>query len=219
MASVGTRIRQALNLAVMVVRRPSELRYLPRWISGLRSNTVQLRLPWISYRAIDRLEEVVSRESTVFEFGGGGSTLWFAERCRSVVTVEHDPQWFPALEELVGNLENVELIHETDQDDWSGYVNAIGHFPDAHFDLVVVDGRERVRCLEQAMPKVKPGGYLVLDNSDRARYQRALTFAAAWPSETFRGLVPTLADQGCTTIWQRPVDESSPAGAFSAGSD
>lgn len=33
-------------------------------------------------------------------------------------------------------------------------------------DLVIVDGAARFRCVENAIPRVKSGGYLYLDNSD-----------------------------------------------------
>ena len=48
--------------------------------------------------------------------------------------------------------------------------NAICDEPDASLDLVVVDGRARVECARRAMPKVKPGGLLLLDDTSRERY-------------------------------------------------
>ena len=42
------------------------------------------------------------------------------------------------------------------------------------FDYISVDGRARMHCLERALPLLKPdGGILLLDNSDRAMYQKA----------------------------------------------
>ena len=55
------------------------------------------------------------------------------------------------------------------------YVKAIDDYPDGHFQVVSVDGRASVACLERALPKVAPGGLLILDNSQRERYQPALT--------------------------------------------
>ena len=37
---------------------------------------------------------------------------------------------------------------------------------DLLFDLVVVDGAARWRCIENTLPRVKSGGHIYLDNSD-----------------------------------------------------
>jgi len=39
-------------------------------------------------------------------------------------------------------------------------------YEDSHFDLVLVDGVERDRAMMTAIAKVKPGGYIYLDNTD-----------------------------------------------------
>ena len=51
-------------------------------------------LPWVSYPAIHLLNERPRPDHTVFEFGAGYSTLYFAARCAAVTTVEHDREWF-----------------------------------------------------------------------------------------------------------------------------
>jgi predicted O-methyltransferase YrrM len=48
------------------------------------------------------------------------------------------------------------------------YAAAILGYPDESFDLVFVDGEASCRdwCIANALPKIKPGGYLLLDDSD-----------------------------------------------------
>jgi hypothetical protein len=48
-------------------------------------------VPWITYAAIHFLEQEISSEQSIFEYGGGHSTLYWAERVRRVVAVDHDP--------------------------------------------------------------------------------------------------------------------------------
>lgn len=192
-------------LAGALVRDPAQLRQIPRWARSMGRTTMSAELPWLPFAVIDRLERELSPASSVFEFGGGGSTLWFARRVHRVVTVEHDPHWFPQLEAAVGTRRECTLIRGHAEDDYADYVGAIDAFPDASFDAVVVDGRERVRCFERALPKVKPGGLLVLDDTMRARYRPAFDLAAGWPCTTYDGLTPTKNLPGVTTIWQRPA--------------
>lgn len=66
-----------------------------RWYSDMHSGktTMSLGLPWMTYDAIAFLEEITSEENNVFEWGSGGSTIFFAARCKQVISVEHDKEW------------------------------------------------------------------------------------------------------------------------------
>jgi predicted O-methyltransferase YrrM len=54
--------------------------------------------------------------------------------------------------------------------DFTAYVETIDRV-DGAFDLVVVDGRARVACAERALPRLAPGGVLLLDDAWRRRYR------------------------------------------------
>jgi hypothetical protein len=87
-------------------------------------------------------------------------------------------------------------------------VSAIDDHDDECFDVVVVDGRERMDCVRCAMRKVSPGGVLVLDDSDRPKYGVARTILAGWSSRDYVGLVPCKDRPGTTTIFTRPAAAS-----------
>jgi hypothetical protein len=55
------------------------------------------------------------------------------------------------------------------------YVKFIERYSDESFDLISVDGRARVSCFRAAIKKLKPGGMLILDNSERNRYRQCFT--------------------------------------------
>lgn len=155
------------------------------------------RTAWITFPAIDVLNRVLKRTDRVFEYGGGGSTLFWLDRVAEVVTVEHDPQWFAALEQrmkqegggrwtgihvpatpgtLVPVPDPVDPAHYASADaasqglHFKDYVQAIDRYPDAHFDVLMIDGRARTSCLAYATRKLRPGGLLVLDNAERSYY-------------------------------------------------
>lgn len=52
-------------------------KYFFTWKRLAESNSVKAKLPWISFPVIDFLKENLTSDSKVFEFGGGGSTLFF----------------------------------------------------------------------------------------------------------------------------------------------
>jgi hypothetical protein len=99
-------------------------------------------LPWITYGAIDFLTERARETFTVFEFGSGNSTLWWAERVAHVTSVEHDEKWAQRVaRRLPGNVTYSYVPLERDGD----YCRAASASGET-FDIVVVDGRDRVNC-------------------------------------------------------------------------
>src|SRR6266852_4781627 len=85
------------------------------------------------------------------------------------------------------------------------FATAITAFPDESFDLVVVDGRdERVACVESAVPKLRRGGLLVLDDWDHPAYRRVDRVLESWPRRVFIGLKPYPLTALETAIYRRP---------------
>jgi hypothetical protein len=73
-------------------------RYLtPRgWDRPLEEGPVDAQgrpLPWITYAAQEVLSQIVRPNFRVFEFGCGNSSLWWADRVKEVVSIDHDPEW------------------------------------------------------------------------------------------------------------------------------
>ncbi|MBC7331543.1 MAG: SAM-dependent methyltransferase [Synergistetes bacterium] len=123
-------------------------------------------IPWYTYPALDFLKAFDFGKKVVFEYGGGSSTLWWAERAERVVTVEHDKSWYYKLKESASSFTNVEIALKEKEEE---YVNYILEQSSA-FDIVVVDGRWRGKCarvLGGKLNKASDEGYMViLDNSD-----------------------------------------------------
>src|SRR5215831_9074930 len=55
---------------------------------------LDLEIPWFSYAAIDFLDDFLKPHMSVCEYGSGGSTLFFAQRTKSVWSIEDNPKWF-----------------------------------------------------------------------------------------------------------------------------
>ena len=72
-------------------------RYFGVWRRSLggEANPVADERPWITFPAIEFLERTLTRDMRVFEYGAGGSTLFFATRVKEVVSIEHEGAWAP----------------------------------------------------------------------------------------------------------------------------
>ena len=176
--------------------------YLPQWKAALQPgrNSVADEQAWITFAALDYLRDWLQPEHRIFEYGGGGSTLFFCKRAGFVATVEHDGQWFDILTQKIreqgySNWEGAFIPGEPVTDgspprpadpdafrsggkgfenqSFEKYAKAITRFPPASFDLILVDGRARPSCIQQALLYLKPGGLLVVDNAERSYYSAA----------------------------------------------
>lgn len=209
-------------------------KYYEPWKASLEKGRSPMsdEQPWLTFAAIDLLRDFLRSDMRVFEFGGGGSTLFFTARAAEVITVEHDEKWFPAIGEALekkgrtnwkgilspaepGGDTNASIAdpaaYSSDDASYKGkhfrrYASSIDAYPDAYFDIVVVDGRARSSCLKHALPKIKPGGLLVLDNSDRVYYLEKTSDLIGVSFEELlscKGPGPYLEWFTQTTIWKK----------------
>lgn len=133
------------------------------WQSARLHRPVDARgdpLPWFTYPAIEFLEQLDFSAKRIFEFGAGNSTLYWSRRSAEVVSVESDPAWHGHLAARVGS--NVRLILEPEP---AAYVAALDREA-VSFDVIVVDGLERLACSQAAQTRLRPGGLVILDNAD-----------------------------------------------------
>ena len=168
----------------------------------------ELDVPWWTLSAIAKIERwIAARNGDVraFEYGSGASTLWLARRCTRVVSVEHDAGFAKFAAPMLARSNVRLLLVEPERGvaapamgsgrrgyehcDFSAYVDSIA--VEGEYDLIVIDGRARVACLEIARRHLKPGGLVVFDNSNRRRYHAAQANLAA-RIERCRGLAPAL---------------------------
>lgn len=117
-------------------------------------------IPWYSYPMIEYLKQLDFSQKTVFEYGSGNSTLFWAKRCKRVVAIEDDPAWYEQIKPKLPT--NVEYILVDNKHD---YIQAIHSFSEL-FDVVIVDGSHRFDCTKSARDRLSTGGMLILDNAD-----------------------------------------------------
>lgn len=92
---------------------------------------------------------------------------------------------------------------------FKSYVKIIDEYPDEYFNLVFIDGRARPSCIKHAIPKIRPGGYLMLDNSERSLYNLATQLMKNWKKTLFYSSDCPEWTKGtkhawATTVWIKP---------------
>lgn len=208
------------------------VRFWP-WFASLRygANPMRDATPWMTFSAIDFLDGVLNKNMRVFEYGSGGSTIFFARRCGEVHSVEHDRDWFNSVQaelhrkkyyncrltlRLPGNA-SPDAVYSPSRpaeclsDDprfigrsFENYVHSIDAYPDGFFDVVIIDGRARNSCFVVSRKKVRTGGFIVWDNTDRVSYS-SLVGAAHDGLEfmDFPGPSPYVDFFTRTSVWRK----------------
>lgn len=113
-------------------------------------------------------------EDVGIEWGAARSTVWFGARVRLLVSNEHDAAWYGRVQGGLAarRLRNVDCrlhlyepaIEESDEARASSYVRAVDAFEDEDVDFALVDGVYRSACALAVIPKLRPGGLLIVDN-------------------------------------------------------
>jgi len=151
---------------------------------------------------IEFLNERLSKDHTLFEYGSGNSTKWFSKRVDTVVSVEHNPNWAERIDPELP--ENAYLYTKQDRDRYAQSIElGVRKVPQNSFDVVVVDGNWRTACVEQALSVVGDDGVVVLDDSSRSSYQDAKDRLKneGYDQLTFRGMKPLERDNSSTSIF------------------
>jgi hypothetical protein len=136
-------------------------------------------LPWFTYSAIEALKNWDLSEKRIFEYGSGYSSLFWAKRCKELISVEHQHAWHEKISRLAPK--NARIILAEIDDSWDAYhpppetevelkryAESINDF--GEFDVILLDGyaraRMRYQCAKAALPHLTKGGLIILDNSD-----------------------------------------------------
>ena len=160
-------------------------------------------IPWYTYPAIEYLASLDLSGMKVLEYGSGNSSLWWAERCKELVSVENDRAWYENIKNSAPVEKPFSYLFETSEQPYVRQPCLEGA------DIVIVDGVYRPRCIDWFIESEKNAktraALLIFDNSDWypktvARLRKALN----WIEVDFHGFGPINAYTWTTSIFFRP---------------
>lgn len=192
----------------------------------LKTASLENIYPWFSFPSLDYLNKHISPDMHVLEFGCGCSTIWWAQRVSRVTSIERSTYWISEVSQALSRhaMVNVELVPffefagTTEEEIQSG-VEPITLAPIVQryistglentelYDVVVIDDVFRNEAAAAAISRLKPGGMLVLDDSERPRYSPTFDLLKRmdWSFASFHGATPYHFHEKATTIWHKPI--------------
>jgi hypothetical protein len=117
------------------------------------------------------------------------------------MSVEHDIEWYEKI--VDGKPQNAEIIYcELHKD---GKYCRTPSILGEKFDLIIVDGRDRVNCCKQAVEALSSRGVIVLDDSERVFYEEGIQFLLeqGFKHLPFSGISPGLFYLKTTSIFYK----------------
>jgi len=105
-----------------------------------------LIMPWYTLPTLEWLKKQDVSQWNVFEYGAGYSSIWWRAHCKNVASVDHSKSWAYAMTAMY--CEEEEL-----------------------WDCIVIDSEYwRESCAAFAIPYLKSGGIMIIDNWESENY-------------------------------------------------
>ncbi|NEQ36106.1 MAG: hypothetical protein F6K40_07340 [Okeania sp. SIO3I5] len=158
-------------------------------------------IPALTKDAVIFLEKFLRQKpnAKVLEFGSGISTVWLSKLTKKLVSIEHDIEWY---QKVTNYLEDDNNCYPVDFRLLARpYHTVCQEFQGEFFDVIIVDGRDRAKCLEASIRVLKKGGILMVDDAQREKYKPAYNLLRDWQ------LIKTVSKtkiQKATYWWQKP---------------
>ena len=137
---------------------------LPDRLDFLKGNkALEIGYPWITMGSILALEEWIKPEFSVLEFGSGGSTIFFAKRCKLVKSYETNLLWYNKVKTIIDDYSNVSICFGN----MNNFIESINNDNNL-YDIVLIDSDEKLTDRKQlaniSLKKINLYGFIIIDN-------------------------------------------------------
>ena len=162
--------------------------------------------PCLTMPVILFLKIILDKTMRILEAGSGRSTIWFAEQAKEIISFESNEGWCHGVMEKLREkgLNNVTIHYDPDYP-----TNSFPKF-EGEFDIVFLDGADdhgnRVAIMKEGHRFVRPGGYLIVDDSHRPTYEEGIRVLRGleWPRMDFWGYGYRSEHPKLCSVWRRP---------------
>lgn len=148
--------KQLVNFYTLAVKY-GQFRTIKKWECV---NEYEEKIPWYTYPAIEYLNNINFENMTVFEYGSGNSSAYWARKAKNVFSVEDNSDWYKKVTAELAENQNVFLCESE-----ASYLDAINHVS-PKIDVIVIDGVHREKCAKLVSQHLADISLVILDNSD-----------------------------------------------------
>jgi hypothetical protein len=185
--AIPTHVTKQLKNLCTLAHSYAQLDSMEKWSCVDRSGKA---IPWYTYPTIEYLKNLDFSEKRVFEYGSGNSSLWWASRCRHLISIESDREWFEKIKNNSIDMPNFDYRLIAEKDAYIQQDDILGS------NVVIIDGLHRSACADFFMSQIASGklhpDLLIFDNSDwyPSTMKRLNAFLGDWVQIDFSGFGP-----------------------------
>ena len=123
---------------------------------------------WMHEHEQKLILDCLTEDTTMLEWGSGGSTLYFSSFVEKYYSIEHDKDWYEKVSEQIKEYPFNDIVYkyiqpnkenpdgrQSEYDMFKDYIDAVDNF-NTKFDVVLIDGRARRLCAKKVIPHLKP---------------------------------------------------------------
>ncbi len=106
-----TSVKETFSYLLVILATPGQRKHAYRWLRSLKRNyLLDAKVPWITFDATDFLAQWLRqiRNPKVFEWGSGGSSLFWLKYNAAVVSIEHERKWFDLIHKRISASGNID---------------------------------------------------------------------------------------------------------------
>jgi precorrin-6B methylase 2 len=170
------------------------------WVRYRTNGYYSLR-PWWVWDAIRFVEQHLQHDDRVLEVGSGYSSLWLAQRCREVLSIEESLAWKERVDAEARRfgLTDVKLLNGDSRELFTRY------FGNEEWEVVVIDGpRDRLSIFHDLVACASKPRLIVYDDTDKMENRAVLqTSIKGYQANVFRGFKPQTVHACETTVFIR----------------
>ncbi|HSF31082.1 MAG TPA: hypothetical protein VLK82_11525 [Candidatus Tectomicrobia bacterium] len=130
--------------------------------------------PWLTPKAIAILTSMLRPAHDGLEYGSGRSTVWFAQRTNSLISVEASCIWYDRVREMISRQALGNVVYKyipanpqfADDPHRASYIELDNAIAPGSRDYALIDGFYRDACALRAIDLLKPGAMLIVDNAN-----------------------------------------------------
>jgi len=165
--------------------------------------------PWLTKGAIKFLDDNLNFEDSLLEIGSGGSTLYFSQKVKKIVSIEFNEIWYKRIfDALIDNkIKNVTLILlKTNSKNISKVYNTYLKGLNEKFNWIISDGVDGTRGapIILANKLLYDNGWIILDNYNRSKYKKCLSYLKEWKEIIFNAESGRKYSGSGTAFYKKP---------------
>lgn len=147
------------------VKKIWTVRYILDRIQQLIWMKINKNAPWWTRYAIKEIENTITNNMKILEFGGGRSTSWLANRAKNVTCIETDSKWidFIVNDLRVKGLDNVKILQASSQTR-ARYQKVFNLINIQEFDLIIIDGKFRDTTALKVLQEASDNAIIMIDD-------------------------------------------------------